>query len=92
MLTFASLIPSSIAVTFQDNHQIFQGAMWTQPSSSVSFVFNGDNVQGPISIGSIDATKNSANFQPLPVIQNMPTGAPVPPNTSASVGPLVTTK
>jgi hypothetical protein len=26
------------------------------------------------------------------VIKNMPTGAPVPPNTSASVGPLVTTK
>ncbi|MDX6471711.1 MAG: hypothetical protein QOK22_527 [Gaiellaceae bacterium] len=92
MLTFASLLPSSIAIVFQDNHQIFQGSMWTQPSSTASFWFNGDNVQGPISIGGIDATKNGANFQPLPVIKNMPTGAPVPPNTSASVGPLITTQ
>jgi Tfp pilus assembly protein PilX len=92
MLTFASLLSNATAVTFVNNTQIFQGSLWTQPSSNVSFVFNGDSIQGPISIGSIDTTKNNANFQPLPVIKNMPTGAPVPPNTSASVGPLITTK
>jgi hypothetical protein len=92
MLTFASLLSSANAVTFVNNNQIFQGSLWTQPSSKVAFNFNGDSIQGPISIGSIDSTKNNASFQPLPVIKNMPTGAPVPPNTSASVGPLITTK
>jgi hypothetical protein len=92
MLTLAPLASSTIAVNFQDNNQVFQGSLWTQPSSSVSFAFNNDIVQGPISIGSIDATKNNANFQPLPRINNMPPGAPVPPNSSASVGPLYTTR
>jgi hypothetical protein len=49
-------------------------------------------VEGPISVGSFDATFNNSKFMPLPIIKNMPTGAPVPPNTSASVGALITTK
>jgi hypothetical protein len=42
-------------------------------------------VEGPISIGSFDATFNNASFKPLPVIKNMPTGAPLPPNTSVTI-------
>ncbi len=93
MLTLASLIANaSPAVNFAQNHQVFQGSLWTQPSSSISFAFNGDDLQGPISVGKLDTSLNNATFEPLPVIQNMPTGAPLPPNTGVSIGPLVTTK
>jgi hypothetical protein len=45
-----------------------------------------------MSIGTIYMPSNDALLKPLPVIKNMPVGAPIPPNTNASVGPLVTTK
>ena len=70
----------------------WQGSLWTQPSSQMTFVKNGVTVEGPISIGGFDATFNNACFQPLPVIKNMPTGAPIPPNTGVTVGPLIVTK
>ena len=93
MLTLASLISNATpAVYFQQNHQTFQGSLWTQPSSSLSFAFNGDILQGPISIGKFDTSLNNAILEPLPVINNMPTGAPLPPNTGVSIGPLVITK
>jgi hypothetical protein len=92
MLTFATLKPNTTAVVFTNNSQQFQGSFWTQPSSSMTFQKNGVIVEGPISVGSFDATFNNSKFMPLPIIKNMPTGAPVPPNTSASVGPLITTK
>jgi hypothetical protein len=92
MLTFAALKANTTAVTFTNNNQQFQGSFWTQPSSSMTFVKNGVIIEGPLSVGSFDATFNNSTFRPLPVIKNMPTGAPVPPNTSASVGPLITTK
>jgi hypothetical protein len=41
-----------------------------------------------MSIGKFDATFNNAALQPLPVIKNMPIGAPVPPNTGATLGTL----
>ena len=88
MLTLASLASNATAVTFQDNSQIFQGSLWTQPSSSLTFVKNGVDLQGPISIGKFDATFNNATLEPLPVIKNMPVGAPVPPNTGASLGAI----
>src|SRR5205085_6867613 len=56
MLTLVSLKTSTTSVTFQDNAQTFQGSLWTQPSSSMTFVKNGVTVEGPISIGSFDAT------------------------------------
>jgi hypothetical protein len=93
MLTLASLIQNATpAIQFTDNSQIFQGSLWCQPSSSLNFVKNGVSIQGPISIGKFDASFNNAVFKPLPVIKNMPVGAPVPPNTSASIGPLTVTK
>jgi hypothetical protein len=55
-------------------------------------VKNGVTVEGPISIGSFDATFNNATFKPLPVIKNMPVGAPIPPNTGASIGSMTITK
>ena len=51
-----------------------------------------NNFEGPISIGGFDATFNNASFYPLPVIKNMPVGAPLPPNTGVTVGPLIVTK
>jgi hypothetical protein len=94
MLTLVALSTNtSIAsVTFTDNSQTFQGSLWTQPTAHMTFVKNGVTVEGPISIGSFDATFNNASFKPLPVIKNMPTGAPIPPNTSASIGALTVTK
>ena len=42
--------------------------------------------------GSFDATFNNASLIPLPVINNMPVGAPLPPNAGVSVAPIVYTK
>jgi len=92
MLTLVALKSSATSVTFTNNSQTFQGSIWCQPSSSMTFVKNGVTIEGPISIGSFDATFNNASFQPLPVIKNMPVGAPIPPNTGASIGTLTITK
>jgi Tfp pilus assembly protein PilX len=89
MLTLAPLATNTNAITFTNNTQVFQGSLWTQPSSGMTFQKNGVSVEGPISVGKFDATFNNASFKPMPVIVNMPVGAPIPPNTSASVGPLV---
>ena len=89
MLMLASMKTNAKpAITFQDNAQIFQGSLFTQPSSNITFVKNGDATQGPMAVGSFDSTFNNATISPLPVIKNMPVGAPVPPNVSASVSPL----
>jgi Tfp pilus assembly protein PilX len=91
MLMLASVKTNlSPAIKFQDNAQTFQGSLFTQPSSNITFLKNGDQTQGPMAVGSFDATFNNATIQPLPVIKNMPVGAPVPPNVSASVSPLTT--
>lgn len=93
MLTLVSLKSStSSAIQFTNNSQTFQGSMWTQPSSGMTFVKNGVKVEGPMSIGSFDNSFNNATFIPLPVIKNMPVGAPLPPNTGASVGTMTVTK
>lgn len=93
MLTLVSLVSgSSSAVQFTDNSQTFQGSLWTQPSSGLHFVKNGVTVEGPMSLGSFDASFNNATFIPLPLITNMPVGAPLPPNTGASLGTLTITK
>jgi len=88
MLTIAPLIANATAITFTNNSQTFQGSLWTQPSSAMTFVKNGVSVQGPISVGKFDSTFNNASIKPLPVITNMPVGAPVPPNTGANLSPL----
>jgi Tfp pilus assembly protein PilX len=93
MLTLVSLKAGPAAsIIFNDNAMTWQGSLWTQPSSKMTFVKNGVTVEGPISVGGFDATFNNASFQPLPVIKNMPVGAPLPPNTGVTVGPLVVTK
>jgi hypothetical protein len=58
----------------------------------MTFVKNGDILQGPISVGNFDASFNNASMKPLPVITNMPPGAPIPPNTGATIGPLTYVK
>jgi Tfp pilus assembly protein PilX len=93
MLTLVSLVSNNAsAVQFTDNTQAFQGSLWTQPSSGLHFVKNGVTVEGPMSLGSFDASFNNATFIPLPLITNMPVGAPLPPNTGASLGTLTITK
>jgi Tfp pilus assembly protein PilX len=92
MLTLVSLKSNSTSIIFHDNSQTFQGSLWTQPSSKMTFVQNGVTIEGPISVGGFDATFNNATFYPLPVIKNMPTGAPLPPNTGVKILPLIVTK
>jgi Tfp pilus assembly protein PilX len=92
MLTLVALKSSGVGITFSDNSQTFQGSLWCQPSSSMTFVKNGVTVEGPISIGKFDNTFNNAVFMPLPVIKNMPVGAPIPPNTGATVDSMTITK
>ena len=93
MLTLVALKTSSAtAISFNNNNQTYQGSLWCQPSSSMTFVKNGVTVQGPIAIGKFDASFNNATFKPLPVIKNMPPGAPLPPNSGATVGAMTITK
>jgi Tfp pilus assembly protein PilX len=90
MLTLASLDVKNtgIGFTMSGNGEIFQGSLWSQPTAKLAFSGNGIAVQGPISIGLLDSTVNNVLIQPLPAIKNMPVGAPLPPNTGASVSPL----
>jgi len=88
MLTIAPVIKNAVAISMSGNSETFQGSMWTQPSSSVSFTSNSTTIQGPISVGSISSSLNNTVIEPLPVIKNMPVGAPIPPNTSVSIGSL----
>jgi len=88
MLTLAPLISNATAVTFTANGQVFQGSMWTQTSSGIAFIGNNITVEGPMSIGNLSVNMNNASLKPLPVIKNMPVGAPLPPNTGVTLGPL----
>lgn len=88
MLTLVALASNANAIVFQNNSQTFQGSLWTQPSSVVAFVKNTDTIEGPISVGGIDSEFNNATLIPLPVIVNMPVGAPLPPNSSVSLSSL----
>ena len=92
MLTLVALASNVTSITFTNNSQTYQGSLWSQPSSTMTFVKNGVTIEGPISIGKFDNSFNNASFIPLPVITNMPVGAPLPPNTGASVGTMVITK
>jgi Tfp pilus assembly protein PilX len=91
MLTLVALAQNTTSFTFTNNSETFQGSLWCQPSATLTFVKNGVTVEGPLSCGRFDNSFNNASFKPLPVIKNMPVGAPVPPNTSAQVGPLTMT-
>lgn len=94
MLTLAALNvkKAAAAINFSGNAESFQGSIWMPSTSTITFAKNGVHIEGPIAVGSFDATFNNAVFEPLPVITNMPVGAPIPPNTSASIGPLVMVK
>jgi len=89
MLTLATLIPNrTTAVNFTGNSETFQGSLWTQPSSQLTFGGNTETVEGPISIGSFGSGFNNASFKPLPVIKNMPVGRPIDPKAKARPGEL----
>ncbi len=92
MLTLVALKTSTTSITFNNNNETFQGSLWAQPSSTMTFVKNGVVVKAPMSIGQFDASFNNATLKPLPVIKNMPVGAPLPPNSGATVGSMTITK
>ena len=88
MLTLASLAASPAAISLNGNTDKFQGSLYTQPTSGLTLIGNTASIQGPMSIGTVIVVGNTPNFTPLPVIKNMPVGAPVPPNTGVTIGPL----
>jgi Tfp pilus assembly protein PilX len=89
MLTLAPLISSATALTMSGNNQSFQGSLWTQPSSGVSIPGNNATIEGPMAIGTMN-NANNVNLKPLPVIKNMPVGAPLPPNTGVTLSTPLT--
>jgi hypothetical protein len=90
MLTLATLLANSAtAINWTGQGITFQGSLWCRPSSTFYLTGQGGpQIQGPMSVGSMNIVGNSFSFKPLPVIKNMPVGAPVPPNVSAQIGPL----
>jgi hypothetical protein len=88
MLTLAPLASNTTAMTLTNNTQIVQGSIWTQPSSVLSLAGNTDTIQGPLSVGTLDTPANNAVIKPLPVIKNMPVGAPLPPNVGVVINPI----
>jgi Tfp pilus assembly protein PilX len=90
MLTLAALKSTGTSFTMNDNTQIFQGSLWTQPATTVAVLGNSCVIEGPISIGTM-SNQNNVDLKPLPIIKNMPVGAPLPPNTGVTLGPLIST-
>jgi Tfp pilus assembly protein PilX len=89
MLTLATVLKnSSAAFNFVGQGETFMGSMWTQTSSQINFAGNTYVIMGPLSTGSMAINKNGFTFRPLPVITNMPLGAPVPPNVSVTINPM----
>jgi hypothetical protein len=88
MLSLVSLTPNGTAIHVTGNSQNFQGSMFTQPSANVTFDKNGVIIEGPMSIGTFDSSFNNATLIPFPVINNMPLGAPLPPNAGATISQL----
>jgi Tfp pilus assembly protein PilX len=90
MMTLATVLKnSSSAINWTGNAITYQGSLWTSPTSTLLENGQGTPVlQGPMSVGSLNVIGNSFSFKPLPVIKNMPVGAPVPPNVSATISPL----
>ena len=90
MLTLVSLIANSAtAINIAGNSQTYQGSLWCQPSSTMIINGNSAVLNGPMSVGKINFLGNTPHLLPLPVIKNMPTGAPVPPNTAVTISPPV---
>lgn len=89
MLTLATLLQNSTtAINFTGQQQTYQGSMWTPTTSQVAYSGNGYSIQGPLSAGGLNIIANTFSFKPLPVITNMPLGAPVPPNVSVTINPM----
>ncbi len=90
MLTLAPLVSSNAgAFSLPNNNESFQGSLWTQPSSGVTISGNNATIEGPMAVGSMN-NANNVNLKPLPVIKNMPVGAPLPPNTGVTLSTPLT--
>lgn len=92
MLTLASLSSNNPnAIKISGNSDWFQGSLWTQTSSSLYANSNSVTLDGPISVGSFSSSMNNTTLMPLPAIQKMPPGAPVPPNAGVQLGGITYT-
>jgi Tfp pilus assembly protein PilX len=86
MLTLVAIASNnSSAISFSSTLGAFQGSLWTQPSSGCNVGGTQYTIQGPMSLGTIALSGTQATLVPLPVIKNMPTGAPIPPNTGVKI-------
>jgi Tfp pilus assembly protein PilX len=83
--------PSS-AFLFSANSNTFQGSAYTLPSDGVTFTGNTTTLMGPMSIGTMNVVFNNPKLLPLPVIKNMPVGAPLPPNIGVTLSSLTIVK
>jgi Tfp pilus assembly protein PilX len=88
MLTLATALKNSNSIVIAGNATTFMGSLWMSPTSTLSITANTPVLIGPMALGAINSGGNSFTMRPLPVIKNMPLGAPVPPNVSASISPL----
>jgi hypothetical protein len=89
MLTLATVLKNSTtAIEFSGQSETFMGSMWTQTTSNIDYSGNQFVIMGPLSTGGMTIAKNGFTFKPLPVITNMPLGAPVPPNVSVTINPM----
>jgi hypothetical protein len=89
MLTLATVLKNNAkAIDWEGNSGTFMGSFWCSPTSTLYYGGNSPTTIGPVSVGSMNIIGNSFKFKPLPIIKNMPVGAPVPPNVSATISPL----
>jgi Tfp pilus assembly protein PilX len=89
MVALATTLKNSTsAIQFSGQNETYMGSLWSQPSSKLFYSGNSLTTEGPVSVGSMTINANTFSFKPLPVIKNMPVGAPVPPNVSATISPL----
>jgi Tfp pilus assembly protein PilX len=89
MMTLATVLKnSSKAIDWEANNMTYMGSLWCPTSSTIYYGGNAPITIGPMSIGSMTVIANTFTFKPLPIITNMPIGAPVPPNVSATISPL----
>jgi Tfp pilus assembly protein PilX len=76
------------AIDIGGNNNVFQGSLFTNPTSTIAFTGNNAWVQGPV-VGGKFSWGNNVIIQPMPTINTLPPGAPLATNAHATPGPLV---
>jgi len=84
MLIFAVSKANGTAVDLSGNHGEFQGDIMCPSTASINLAGNHTAVEGGLICGSFTFGNHTAVY-PLPRITTLPPGAPVPPNSPASI-------